>query len=198
MPKPNLLKNMNSNFTAIFLVLVLFSVGCATASGPRPHPADTRDVGTIPDIIRASYEVLCGPAGMPRDWDRDRTLYMPGAMFVAVWEKDGVLDKKLLTTEEYRRDYDIGEGSYETEVGRRIERFGDVAEVRSVSVDRETPDGPIRSRYVNYYHLYWDGTRWWITGMVWDTERAGARIPDNWVGAWEEISSAIQPPAKTR
>jgi len=38
---------------------------------------------------------------------------------------------------------------------------------------------------VNYLLLYWDGTRWWITGAVWDDERANNRLPVPWVGAQE-------------
>jgi len=118
-------------------------------------------------------------------------------MFVAIWVRNGEIERKLLTPEQYRREFKIGNGVFETEIGRRIERFGDVAQVRSVAAYRETPDGPILKRYVNYYHLYWDSTRWWITGMVWDTERPGAPIPESWVGAWEEVSREAPIAAKT-
>ena len=187
------MKTLNS--LALLTASTLLLAGCATTSSSRPHAANPADVGTIHDIVRASYEVLCGPAGVPRDWDRDRTLYMPGAMFVAVWVVDGALVKILLTPEAYRRGFKIGNGVYETEIGRRIERFGDVAQVRSVAVSRETPGGPIKARYVNYFHLYWDGTRWWITGMVWNTERPDAPIPESWVGTFEEIPRKSAPAA---
>jgi len=168
-------------------IVTLSLLGCTTArkfSTPIPNPAD---VGSIPDIVRVSYEVISGPAGVPRQWDRDRTLYIPGATFVAVWEDEGKVKTKIMTPEDYRRDFKIRAGVFETEIGRRIERYGHVAHVRSVAVVRSTPDGPVEERYINYFQLYWDGTRWWIAGMVWDKERPSAPIPEAWIGKWEEV-----------
>ena len=92
----------------------------------------------------------------------------------------GQVKTLIETPEDYRRRF-IG-GGYETEVGHHIERYGNVAQVRSVSVVRDTPDGPVKSRWVNYVQLYWDGTRWWIASMVWDQERDGLPIPESWIG----------------
>lgn len=169
---------------SIGMVCLLVSCGTTTKRElPRANPAD---VESITAIVRASYEVLCGPQGVPRDWARDRTLYLPSATFVSVYEEGGAIKRKIQTPEEYRRNFEIGEGVFETEIGRRIERFGDVAQVRSVAVYRERPDGPVLARFVNYFHLYWDGDRWWITGMVWDTERPGVGIPEAWINTSAE------------
>jgi hypothetical protein len=113
---------------------------------------------------------------------------MPGATFVAIQEEGGVIKTKIMTPEEYRRDFQIGSGVFESEVGRRIERYGHVAQVRSVAAVRSTPSGPVERRWVNYFQLYWDGNRWWIAGMVWDKERPTAPIPESWIGTWEEIT----------
>ena len=42
------------------------------------------DVATIDGMVKTYYEVISGPAGTPRDWARDRTLYIPDLRFVAV------------------------------------------------------------------------------------------------------------------
>jgi hypothetical protein len=55
-----------------------------------------------------------------------------------------------------------------------------------VSVARNKPDGPVTDRWVNYFQLYWDGTRWWISAMVWDQERPGLQIPESWIGQLDE------------
>ena len=152
------------------------------AQTPAAAPAD---VGTIADIMRVSYEVISGPAGAPRQWDRDRTLYMPGATFVSTSKRDGKVQTTIMTTEEYRQKSDarfVAEGLFETEIGSRVERFGNVAQVRSVSVARRTPKGRVEGRYVNYAQLFWDGTRWWIAAMVWDEERPDNPIPAAWLG----------------
>jgi hypothetical protein len=157
------------------------------AARATPPPAAPRsDVGSIEDIVRASYEVISGPAGAPRQWERDRALYMPGATFVVTGVRDGKVETTILTPEEYRRRSDarfVAEGLFETEIGSRVEHFGNVAQVRSVSESRRTPDGPIEARYVNYLQLFWDGTRWWIAGAVWDRERPDNPIPAEWLGS---------------
>jgi hypothetical protein len=151
-----------------------------------PSPAAPSDVGTIEDIVRVSYEVISGPAGAPRQWERDRTLYMPGATFVVTSKRDGKVETTILTTEEYRRKSDarfVAQGLFETEIGSRVERFGNVAQVRSVSESRRAPGGAVDARYVNYLQLFWDGTRWWIAGAVWDQERPDSPIPEEWLNA---------------
>jgi hypothetical protein len=167
---------------ALMAALMLGSRGALRAQTPAADPAD---VGTITDIVRVSYEVISGPAGTPRQWRRDSTLYMPGATFVATAERDGHARARILTPEEYRQGANapfVTEGLFEYEIGSHIERFGNVAQVRSVYETRHALDGPLTGRGVNYFQLYWDGTRWWITGMVWDQERPNNPIAEGWVG----------------
>jgi hypothetical protein len=152
--------------------------------------ANVFDVGTIADIVRVSYEVISGPAGTPRQWRRDSTLYSPTATFVAMSERDGKPVVKTMAADEYRRVTNedmVKNGLFEREIGSRIERFGNVATVRSISEARRTPNGPVDGRWVNYFSLYWDGGRWWITGIVWDEERPNNPIPNAWIGVREEV-----------
>ena len=44
--------------------------------------ADPNDVTSIDAIITAAYDVISGPAGKKRDWDRERSLYYPGARLI--------------------------------------------------------------------------------------------------------------------
>jgi hypothetical protein len=171
-----------------FMALMLGRLPEASAQVPSGEPAD---VGSIAALLRASYEAMSGPAAAPRPWRRDSSLYMPGATFVAVREHDGRVEVTRLTAEEYRQTrfprFEAS-GLYETEVGRRIERFVHVAQVDTVAVTRRTADGPIDGRYVNYFQLYYDGRSWWIAGMVWDEDRPSAPIPTTWIGRWEEVT----------
>lgn len=180
---------MNQRGFRYFIIcfLVFATADTLFAQAPVANPAD---VATIAEIVRVSYEVISGPAGAPRQWRRDSTLYSPTATFVAMSERDGKAVVKTMTAEDYRRVNNarfVADGLFETEVGSRIERFGNVAYVRSVSESRRTPNGPIDGRYVNYFALYWDGARWWISGMVWDAERPNNPIPKSWIGVREEV-----------
>src|SRR5207249_6447509 len=40
------------------------------------------DVESIDAIIAATYDVISGPAGKRRDWDRERSLFYPGARLI--------------------------------------------------------------------------------------------------------------------
>lgn len=173
-----------------FLTPVVLVTVASRSMTAQPPAADPRDVGTIADIVRASYEVISGPAGVPRQWRRDSTLYAPGATFTATSEKDGKTIVSIMTPEEYRRANNasfVKDGLFETEVGSRIERFGNAAQVRSISESRRTRDGPVTGRYVNYITLNWDGKRWWMTAWVWDEERPNNPIPPSWIGVRDVV-----------
>ena len=175
----------SSGFTICLLLLTTSDV----LPGQAPV-ADVFDVGTIADIVRVSYEVISGPAGTPRQWRRDSTLYSPTATFIAMSERDGKPVVTTMTADDYRRKNNedlVKNGLFERELGSRIERFGNVATVRSISEARRTPNGPVDGRYVNYFSLYWDGSRWWITGIVWDEESPNKPIPKAWIGVHETV-----------
>jgi hypothetical protein len=169
------------------IMIAVLLVGCASPPRPRLPTADPADVGSIEGLVRGSYQVISGSAGQPRQWERDRTFYAPGATFVSVWEDKGQIKTKVMTPEQFRRDFKIGEGFDEYEVGRRIERFGNVAQVRSVAELRTPVGGPVTERFVNYFNFFWDGTRWWIAGMVWQKEGPSTQIPSAWIGIYEEV-----------
>ena len=169
----------------VFAALRVISSLVGPAKGSAQMPAaDPADVGTIQGIVAAYYDVISGPAGSPRQWRRDSTLYTPGATFVAMREQGGKPVAELMTPEDFRRAFNadfVEKGFFETEIGSRIERFGNVAQVRSVYETRRAATGPLLGRGVNYLLLYWDGARWWITGAAWDDERPGSKLPPSWI-----------------
>ena len=40
------------------------------------------DAASIDAVIKALYDSISGYAGAPRDWERDRALYAPGALLI--------------------------------------------------------------------------------------------------------------------
>lgn len=141
-------------------------------------PADPKDVSTIDGIIKAFYETISGPKGQPRQWGRDRTLYMPSVRFVSMNERDNKISAGIMTHQQYVNAVDrslTGSGFHEREINRVVRRFGNVAHVFSTyefTNDEKTEKG----RGVNSIELYWDGTRWWIAFASWDEERPGNPI----------------------
>jgi hypothetical protein len=141
------------------------------------------DVLSLDGILTALYESISGPAG-PRDWFRLRNLFWQGAILGGVRPLDGermALDAKSVDafieySDATLRAYDY----HEREIARRVERFGHVAHVLSTYESRLGAD-PRATRGINSFQLFWDGARWWIASMVWDTERAGAPLPDTYL-----------------
>ena len=142
-------------------------------------PARPEDVGTIEGVLKAFYEVISGPAGQPRQWARDRTLYIPDVRFVSMDVRDGRPHASIMSHQEFVDRTNQGlvtNGFYETEIHYVIRRFGNTAHVFSTYEMKNGAGNPL-GRGVNSIQLFWDGTRWWISGVAWDDERPDNRIP---------------------
>lgn len=154
----------------------------------KADSARPEDVSSVDAIVATFYDVISGPAGAPRQWARDRTLYVPGAQFVIVGVKEGGSEPSVavIDHQEYVDRSDAGmvqDGFFEQEIHRITRRFGNVAHVLSTYVARRTADGPVIERGVNSLSLYFDGQRWWIAGAAWDVERPGNPIPQEFLFA---------------
>src|SRR6266436_7378248 len=109
------------------------------------QPTDPRDVESIDAIIDAAYDVISGPAGKRRDWDRERSLFYPGARLIPTagvpGRNDVALEPQVLDVEAYiaRAEPLLQKGFYEREVARRIEQFGRIAHVWSSYESRHAP-----------------------------------------------------------
>lgn len=108
-------------------------------SKSEPDPAD---VGSIDAIIRAAYDVISGSAGKKRDWNRERSLFYPGARIIPTasvpGRNDVDLEPQMLDVEGYIvRAEALFEkaGFYEKEIARRVEQFGQIAHVLGMHRD---------------------------------------------------------------
>lgn len=143
---------------------------------PRPE-----DVSSIDGIIKAYYEVISGPAGQPRQWSRDRTLYIHDIRFVAMSEDKGGHPQAHVASHQQFVDASnpvvVKEGFYESEIHRMTQRFGNIAHVFSTYESRTKGDGPVIARGINSIELFYDGKRWWIASAIWDDERPDNPLP---------------------
>lgn len=178
--------------TAILLALGSASGGTAAAqdstatrdstAAPAAAPAD---VSTIDSIIPVLYRTISGPVGAPREWDRMRSLFHPEARLIpSGCTPQGVCGARVLTVEGYigRADSALrAMGFHEREIARRTERFGNVAHVFSTYESYRGDETSPFSRGINSIQLLWDGRRWWIMNVFWDSEREGNPIPEKYV-----------------
>ena len=157
----------------------LFSAKRQHVAVPTLKPLD-RDVATLDGILAAFYEVISGAAGVPRQWGRDRTLYISGVRFVSLGFSGGRIRANVYDHQAYVDATDsffLSKGFFENEIHRSAVRFGNFTQVLSTYETRNTADGPVIARGINSVQLFWDGHRWWIAGAVWDDERPDNPIP---------------------
>jgi hypothetical protein len=144
--------------------------------------ARPEDVSSIEAIVKASYETISGGVGVPRQWGRDESLFDPNVRFVSIERnpKSGDIAATITTHQEFVDDADdftVKQGFTERELGRKIERYGNVATVLSSYEGKNASTGKVVTRGVNIFQLYFDGKRWWILSMVWDQETPANPIP---------------------
>jgi hypothetical protein len=155
-------------------------------SVPQPDP---KDVESLDAIIAATYEVISGPAGRRRDWDRERSLFYPGARLIPTATVPGRNDVDLapliLDVEGYIARVEplfSKEGFYETEVARRTEQFGRLAHVWSTYESRHDPSEPEAFMSgINSIQLFHDGKRWWILSIYWQHASAANPLPQKYL-----------------
>jgi hypothetical protein len=138
------------------------------------------DLATPDAIIRASYAIISGRAGAPRDWERWRTFYAPGARLIPIERgPDGAIVARVLSPDEWiaaRAPFFAENDFFEWETDREERRSGRMAQVWSHYDAARTPGGtPIR-RGVNGVQLWHDGARWWILSITWDAIAAADAI----------------------
>ncbi len=147
--------------------------------------ADPKDVSTIDGIVRAFYETISGSKGTPRQWSRDKTLYMPDVRFVGMSEQDGKIRASVMDHQRYvdaTNGAFVANGFHEREINRVVRRFGNIAHVFS-TYEFNDDDMTDKGRGINSIELYWDGTRWWISSASWDDERPNNPIPKEFLPA---------------
>jgi len=151
--------------------------------------ANPVDVASIDSIITAAYDGISGPAGKKRDWDRERSLYMPGARLIPTTMEAGTEETDpmphILDIERYiarGEPFFEKRGFYEKEIARRTERFGQIAHVWSTYESRHNENDPEPfMRGINSIQLFNDGKRWWIVSIYWQQENASAPIPEEYL-----------------
>jgi hypothetical protein len=158
------------------------TTGAATAPVARPQ-----DVASLDAILAALYDVISGPAGQKRDWDRFRSLFIPGARLIPTGGPAGQPPRAtVLTPEEYvqRSGPNLERsGFFEREIGRTVDTFGRITQVFSAYDSKRTPsDAAPFQRGINSIQLLNDGTRWWVVTVYWDAERPDNPIPARYLG----------------
>lgn len=157
-----------------------------TVEAPAAPAANPADVASIDSIIAAVYDVISGPAGKKRDWDRMRSLFLPGARLIPTGPRPGgVYGSRVLTVDEYierSSGFFEKEGFYEKEVARVTEQFGQIVHAFSTYESKHaTDDAKPFARGINSMQLMNDGKRWWVVTIFWQGEDEKTPLPDKYL-----------------
>jgi hypothetical protein len=153
----------------------------AAQATPAPPPAaKPTDVASPDAILAATYDVISGPATQKRDWDRFRSLFVPGARLIPTVAKKtgGGYETRVMTPDDYATHADAyfqKHGFAEREISRKSERYGNIMQIFSTYESRHDASDPQPfARGINSFQLFCDGTRWWVVTIFWQEE-----TPDN-------------------
>ena len=157
----------------------------SAASPAAPvNTAKPGDVDSIEHILAATYDVISGPAG-PRDWDRFRSLFYPGARLIPSHrDEKGVVSARALTPDEYAtrgQGFFSKEGFFENTVANRIETWDNIAHVFSTYESRHAKGEKPFARGINSFQLLNDGTRWWVVTIYWESEDKDHPLPEKYL-----------------
>jgi len=164
-----------------FLIVLLFTGWLGPTAWAQPSTGPRAADTVSPEaIVAALYDVISGPAGQARDWDRFRGLFAIGARLLpAAPRPDGSVPAALSPDDYVTRANDaLMKGFFEQEVARREEAFGTIMHVFSTYESRraKTDEKPF-ARGINSIQMMQQGGRWWIVTVMWDQERPDNPIP---------------------
>jgi hypothetical protein len=147
---------------------------------------DPKDVASPEAIVAAVYDVIGGPAGQKRNWDRMRTLFVPDARMIATGKRQtGEITRRVMSVEDYINNsgpFLEKEGFFEKEIGRTTEQFGNIVHVFSTYESRKTlADEKPFMRGINSIQLWFDGKRWWVITILWQSESKDYPIPEKYI-----------------
>lgn len=194
MKSPKGLLRINVQILSLIGIVITLTA-TASAQTPTPTPtaampaqtapviptANPADVATMDAIVAALYDVISGPPG-PRNWDRFRSLFAPGARLIPTGRRQtGEAGSRVLTPEDYiQRSSPLLEkdGFFEREISRRLEKFGNIAHIFSTYESRhKADDAQPFARGINSIQLMNDGKRWWIVTVFWQAEDEKNPLP---------------------
>jgi len=89
-----------------------------------------------------------------------------------------------MTQEDYIRN--VGpvfdeKGFFEQEIGRSLEKFGNMVHVFSVYETRFALDGKVEARGINSIQLVQKDGRFWILNIMWNPETPDNPIPEKYL-----------------
>ena len=142
---------------------------------------------SVDAILAALYDVISGPKGQARDWDRMRSLFIPDARLIPsrINKDTQHVDAIVLSIDGYIAPSSTSmttNGFFEHSIHNEVEQFGNIAHVWSTYESRHNADDATPfARGINSIQLLKDGDRYWIVNIFWDSETPTNPIPQKYL-----------------
>lgn len=168
---------------SLFVLPLIFA---CSAVAVQAQQAAASDVESIDAIITAVYDAISGDAGEARNWDRFNSLFVADASLSLVAASVEGFTRYVTNPQTYgitsgpilERD-----GFHEEEIHRVTEQYGQIAHVFSTYTSkRNKQDAEPFARGINSFQLMYDGSRWWVVSIFWQSETELNPIPARYGG----------------
>lgn len=164
------------------IALIIFTVN-VPAQTPVPKP---EDVSSMENILAALYDVISGPKGEKRDWDRMRSLFHANAKLMPTGKNQkGEVQMRYWSVDDYISTAGAGlerEGFFEVETHRIVEDYGTITHVFSTYDSRRNlNDEKPFARGINSIQLLKDDHRWYIMNVLWMGETEAFPLPEKYL-----------------
>lgn len=172
------MKHTPKRITFRGLLVAGLALGLASTANAGPKDWESPEA-----IVHALYETISADAGVQRDWDRYRALFLDGArLSVAMDSKIGSgimgMDSEELAAQ--TETAYAATGFHEIPLVTRVERHGLLASVMSsFEVRLRRSDKEPLMRGLNHFQVLNDGERWWIVSNVGIIETADSPLPED-------------------
>jgi hypothetical protein len=144
------------------------------------QPASAADLAGIDRAVTGVYQVISGPSGQKRDFEKMRGLFAPNALMRVIGPKGlrgGTLEDYIAKSGPLLEKM----GFTERELGRRTELYGNLATVWS-AYDGRTDDGSFHERGINSFQLVKIDGKWLVASILWQEETPGNPLPKDLLG----------------
>lgn len=172
-------------------VAALITATWAMSAAAQSPAARQSDVESPDAIVRALYETVSRAPGKPFQWDRMRTLFLPGALMIPNTEQTRgtftthTVESFIRWIDESWQRVGIGgpndRGFAESHVAGITEQYGDIAHVMSTYEKHRWGDTTVIGRGINSIQMVKKDGRWWVTSIIWDEETGAGPVPPKYL-----------------
>lgn len=141
-------------------------------------------VNDLDTAVAGLYSVISGPAGKERDWAAFRRMFLPEAKLTVIIGEAGNGTTLPLDVDGYIEragPFLLQNGFFEKEIARRVEQYGNMAQVWSTYESRAKEEEAPFDRGINSIVLVKTEDGWKIANIIWTSERTAGTIPDKYL-----------------